>query len=390
MNAHEQLKAYLDHELSPQERTQVEQSLASSSELREELAQLQRLADALTGLRETPPPTGREGTLRAVRLAARPTPWMQSSKVWRSLAAVGALGLLVVFAITPLAMKSTSMAKSGSVESAVTEVAMAEQPASAMPMDAESASAQPDQARFRTSASGERTQMKAQSNEGIAMRPDVLERSIIRTAVIGVRVSSVPDSVVRVTDLVKSQRGFIEASSTMQEERFRRADMTLRVPSAQFDSVLLALRGLGEVTSESTSGQDVTAQVVDAEARLRVLRTEESSLIEILRRTRRLGEVLAIRDRLSNTRAQIESLDAQRKALREMAALSTINLNLTERPAPVVKTDDGWAIDAWTSAVNGLKEVGRFLGQAVIFLIVFSPIWLLPLGISVWLARRNR
>jgi hypothetical protein len=212
----------------------------------------------------------------------------------------------------------------------------------------------------------------------------------IKTAQLSVEVEDVPKAQSEAENVAKSVGGRVESSSKNNDEGvLASANLTLRVPVAAFQVAVNRLRNLGRVISDNLTGEDVTTQVVDVEARLKVLRAEEDQYVELLKAANKVGEVLSVRERLGQVRQEIESLDATRKALRDQAAESTIHLSLTERPKPDrPEQNANWAEDAWSTAVNGLSSAGRAIGRALVFLFVFSPIWL-PIAILVWwLARR--
>ena len=145
------------------------------------------------------------------------------------------------------------------------------------------------------------------------------------------------------------------------------------------------------IKSVHVTGEDVTAQYADTTARMKVMQAEEDSYVTMLRGARRMGEILAIKDRLSTVREQIESLKSQSSALKNMSDLSKIELTFEQQPKvnpPPVSCS--WSANTSTSAVNGLTSALQFLATVAIFIFVYSPIWL-PLGLlGFWLYRRSR
>ena len=49
-----------------------------------------------------------------------------------------------------------------------------------------------------------------------------------------------------------------------------------------------------------------------------------------------------------------------------------------------------WFSDAWYGAVNGFTVVGRFLAQVVLYVLVWSPIWVPVVLVGLWVRRRYR
>lgn len=221
---------------------------------------------------------------------------------------------------------------------------------------------------------------------------DVLRPDLIRTATLALKVSSAKTSMENAMAIAKRMGGFYESSHHAKgEEHNASADVTLRVPVSRFDTALTALRALGEVIEDTSEFQDVTAQIADTGARLKVMKAEEESYVTMLRAGRRVGEILEIKDRLSTVRQEIESLTAQQKALKNQSSYSTIACTFEERPR--VKEEEpakGWTDDSWANAVNGLKGVGRFLGQVGINIFVYAPVWLPILFVGWFLLRRAK
>ena len=97
------------------------------------------------------------------------------------------------------------------------------------------------------------------------------------------------------------------------------------------DQALTALRSLGRVSDESQSGEDVTDQMIDLDARLTNARNTEKRLTEVLKnRTGDLADVLAVEREVARVREEIERLDAQRKTLEQRVSFATVTLTVTE------------------------------------------------------------
>src|SRR5690606_20931288 len=92
--------------------------------------------------------------------------------------------------------------------------------------------------------------------------------------------------------------------------------------------------------------QDVTAQVVDLEARLRNEQRVEAELLELLagREDAPLKEVMELRTHLSQVRQEIERLTAQRDRLSGLVAMATVLVILRE---PDAAPDDAALQSIW-------------------------------------------
>ncbi|HVT14352.1 MAG TPA: DUF4349 domain-containing protein [Fimbriimonadaceae bacterium] len=215
---------------------------------------------------------------------------------------------------------------------------------------------------------------------------------LIRDGDLTVQVASVKKAAPEATTLAKSLGGYVESSSSSSDENdVPQAQMTLRIPEPKFDQAMTGLSKLGLVKSESVTGQDVTAQVADTEARVKVLKTSEQSYIAMLAKARKVDDALSIRDRLDDVRQQIESMEAQAKTLRDQATYSTITLALAEKvEAPKPQPAPGWFDTAWSGAVERASGLGKWLAEVGMNLVLLAPAWVPIVGLAWWLGRRRR
>src|SRR5919202_523761 len=114
--------------------------------------------------------------------------------------------------------------------------------------------------------------------------------------------------------------------------------MEARVPAAQFDAAMKEIRAVGSrVTAEKITGQDVTEEYIDLEARLRTQRALEAQLLDITKQARQVSDAITVERELTNVRTEIERVEGRRRFLENQSSLSTINVTLRP-PAPLVAT----------------------------------------------------
>ena len=107
------------------------------------------------------------------------------------------------------------------------------------------------------------------------------------------------------------------------------ASLEIRVPAERLEEARAEIRKLGlRVESERVEAEDVTRQYVDLDARLRNLRSEEAQYLSIMKRASTVKDTLAVSEKLSEVRGQIEEQQAEVQALSRQVETVAINVSL--------------------------------------------------------------
>ncbi|AFY65758.1 DUF4349 domain-containing protein [Geitlerinema sp. PCC 7407] len=217
---------------------------------------------------------------------------------------------------------------------------------------------------------------------------------LIRRANLSLVVTDLQATVQQVTNLVRQQSGDVlqlQEDAAGGDRPRPSVQMAVRVPQAKLDSILEALSGLGTVEQRSVVAEDVSTQLIDLDARLRNQKRTEAQLLEILDRSGSVGDVLKVTQELSKTRESIEQIEAQLKYLRTQVAFSNIQLSLSQSPssAPPTQPVSTELRDAWNQSTYALGEFTTNLMQLGIWLLVYSPYWLIAVVI-LWATRLRR
>ncbi len=170
-----------------------------------------------------------------------------------------------------------------------------------------------------------------------ASPPPAADRHVVRKASIEFKTTDVRAAFLKASMIPNAALGeYVEDSSVTGEGASVAANLTLRVTAERLPDVLNQVRELGTVTSEQVRGEDVTAQVVDVESRLRNERRIEQELLELLekREDAPLKDILELRTKLSEVRGEIERMEGQRANLDRLVSLATVLVLIRPADAP--------------------------------------------------------
>jgi hypothetical protein len=215
---------------------------------------------------------------------------------------------------------------------------------------------------------------------------------IVRTGRLRLEVTDIGPAVDAASRLVGGMGGYVAASEEENSTSRHVATITYRIPSERWSDALAGLRAIGgRVISENTQSAEVTAEVVDLDARIANLRSAEAALQEIMTRAGSIEDVLKVQRELAGTRGQIEQLTAQRDSLRERAALGTLAVSFESPLVAVTAAQEGWDIGAEIDmAVAQLVRVGQAVASLTVWLVIVALPVLLPVALVVLLFVRLR
>ncbi len=219
---------------------------------------------------------------------------------------------------------------------------------------------------------------------------ELLPQKLIRSARISLEVKDFPRFESQCRQLAGRYGYLSDLRIATLESGQKRADLTLRIQAERFDAALADFKALGVVRKEELSVEDVTRAYADLEARRANKRTAAIRLREIIaNRTGKLSDVIEAEQALTQVTEEIESMEAQKRAMDGQVGYSTLRADVFE--PPVVQKSTAPAL--WEPLASALKEGRSGLIASLAFLlqtlIVLSP-WILLSLVGTWCFRRWR
>lgn len=218
------------------------------------------------------------------------------------------------------------------------------------------------------------------------------DREIIRNADISISVDDVRGSVATVSSIATQAGGRVANESINAVGESQSGSLTLQVPAASLDAVLGQISALGTVENVTISTNDVTSQAVDLDARIAALRTSVTRLQQLMSQATSAKDLVEIEKELSSRQADLDSLVAQRAALSEAVALSTVTVWISPTsvasevtpPGFLSGLQSGW--NAFKTLIAGVVTAAGFLLPFLMLLVVLA----IPVAIIIVLVSRRR
>jgi len=220
---------------------------------------------------------------------------------------------------------------------------------------------------------------KAQAQAGLSALDATAGRKIIRTASVEMLVENPAEMAESITKMAENMGGYLVSAEVSQNSAA--ATLTIRVPAARFDEVRSQIRSLGlKVESEKVDERDVTRQYVDQDATLRNLRAEEAQYLTILKQAHTVKDLLAVDEKLSDVRGQIEQQQAEFNTLSQQVETVAITISLrTQAEAQVFGLNWRPLYQLKLAARDGLDSLGTY-ASAMLTILFNLPAILLWIG----------
>jgi hypothetical protein len=194
-----------------------------------------------------------------------------------------------------------------------------------------------------------------------------------------------------VRSLVELEQGFISGTDAQANpttnDQIRTGVIAFMVPATRFDDTIDQLSKLGKVQNEHISGQDVSGQYVDLNARLVNAESQRAAMLALLAQAHNINDIITVQNQIGQITGEIEQLKGQIKYLDTNTAYSTVTVSMTEAGAPVqVARSDSWGFA--TALTDAAHNFVTTINYVVTGLGAIGPVLvLLGLGYLLWRRR---
>ena len=218
--------------------------------------------------------------------------------------------------------------------------------------------------------------------------PSVMDtsRKLITTANLSVETKEFDKMVSDIENYVNSNGGYLESINLYNGSRYngnvveRHASLTVRIPADKLDSFLTEVGNAGNITDRSQSVEDITLSYVDMKAHKETLQGEEERLLELLKNSERIEDMIVLEDKLADVRYQIESMESQLRTFDNKVNFSTVYMNVDEVVdyTPVVYEEPTLSErmkEGFTDTLDDIKEWCEDFAVWFVSNIIYLIIW---------------
>ena len=209
----------------------------------------------------------------------------------------------------------------------------------------------------------------------------ITEQKLIKNGDIAFETKSIKDSKVFLQKTIAKYKGYI-SNEKIEDYRTNPTEiLTVRVPNNQFDNLIHEIgQQVGEFDSKRIDIEDVTAEFVDIEARLKNKKQLEAKYQELLAKANNMADILKIEKEISLIREDIESTEGRLRYLSNQVGYSTLIITYYER-----KASSGFHFGSKLS--DALSNGGTGLLWFLIIMVQLWPMWLIG-GILWYIIRK--
>jgi len=160
------------------------------------------------------------------------------------------------------------------------------------------------------------------------------------------------------------------AQAADQGQPLRSGQVTFQVPADRFDSVVMDIQKKGTAQNVVISGNDVSQQYVDLQARLGNAEAQRNAVLALMQQSKSVSDTIQIENQLGQITSQIEQLKGQIDYLDHSTSYATVAVAIREEA--VAPPHDEWGLQsAGSQALHNFTNVVAFL---IVFLSVAAPL----------------
>ncbi len=205
---------------------------------------------------------------------------------------------------------------------------------------------------------------------------ETTERKLIKKGEISFETKSISSTKAFIEKRVNIYKGYISNEKIESYRTNPTEVLTIRIPCIYFDTLISKIgREVGEFDSKKIDIDDVTAEFVDVEARLKNKKQLEEKYQELLKKAASMEDILKIEAEISSIREDIESTEGRLRYLSSQVGYSTLMITYYQE-----KPESGFNFGGKMG--EALSNGGTGFLWFLIVMVQLWPLWII--GLAVW------
>jgi hypothetical protein len=196
--------------------------------------------------------------------------------------------------------------------------------------------------------------MDEQVSKPTPSQPTNTQKKIIHTADIRFKVEDLKKAESAIKARVKAMGGYISNENQNRQSGNLENSWTVRIPAEKFDAFL------GDVEKESiyvdsknVAAEDVTAEYVDNELRIKSKQKVFERYLELLKQAKNVQEIMAVEEQIRVIREEIEAKEGRQKYLNDQVSFSTITVSFYQETETSSAPEQPFYVKIWKNFVEG-------------------------------------
>lgn len=220
------------------------------------------------------------------------------------------------------------------------------------------------------------------SGEELSRKTATMNKKIIKTYNYSYDTETFDEAYAYLKEQINAYHGYISNSNIYSDgyisdskygTDYRKLSLTARIPVEECDEFVNQLGSLGTAVRQSESTDDVTLQYNDTESRITSLKTEQQRINELLKDADSLETIIALEDRLTEIRYELENYQSQKNLYDDLITYCTVNISLYE-VSYEVPVDDSTVLSRMKSGlVTSFRDIGHGFTNFLVWFVVKLP-----------------
>src|ERR1700751_746025 len=240
----------------------------------------------------------------------------------------------------------------------------------------------------------------AAAQDGTGTTARLTPASIIYTAQLTVRAGDVSSAAAQAAQIAGGVGGYVSSETAKvnpDHPSEATASVQLKIPVAAYPATLGQLgHRLGTQLSLQQQAQDVTQQVADVDSQVASDQAAIAQLRALLSHAGSVGDLLSVQNQINSEESNLESMQAQQRALSHETSYATVTLTILgpkanpvlhrQKPPPTLA---GGFAAGWHALRIAVSWTLAFLGAIAPFAVVLAVAGYLVYRGRRWLGRRR-